>query len=203
MVHDPGTALSDEWRNHFFVASFRGSPGSSAIRAFRLRPDGAGFALESERVLLQGILTVGLKFGPDGALYLADWITGWDSKEDGRIWKVDAPSSGASAIRKEVRSLLSQSFEGRSAADLGLLLQHADQRVRLKAQFELVRRADVTTFRVTASRAEHQLARIHSLWGIGQLARKDPQHSALLAAFLVRSRSGDPRAGGTDDRRCA
>ena len=70
-----------------------------------------------------------------------------------------------------------------AAADLGLLLQHADQRVRLKAQFELVRRADVTTFRVTASRAEHQLARIHSLWGIGQLARRDPQHSALLEAF--------------------
>ena len=135
-------------------------------------------------MVLQGILTVGLKFGPDGALYMADWITGWDSKEDGRIWKLDAPSSGASAIRKEVRSMLSQSFDGRSAADLGLLLQHADQRVRLKAQFELVRRADVTTFRVTAGRAEHQLARIHSLWGIGQLARKDPQQSALLAPFL-------------------
>ena len=42
-------------------------------------------------MVLQGILTVGLKFGPDGALYLADWITGWDAKEDGRIWKVDAP----------------------------------------------------------------------------------------------------------------
>ena len=184
MAHDPGTALSDEWRNYFFVASFRGSAGSSGIRGFRLRPDGAGFALESDRVVLQGILTVGLKFGPDGALYMADWITGWDSKEDGRIWKLDAPSSGASAIRKEVRSMLSQSFDGRSAADLGLLLQHADRRVRLKAQFELVRRADVTTFRVTAGRAEHQLARIHSLWGIGQLARKDPQQSALLAPFL-------------------
>ena len=55
--------------------------------------------------------------------------------------------------------------------------------MRLKAQFELVRRADVTTFRVTASRAEHQLARIHSLWSIGQLARRDPQHSALLEAL--------------------
>jgi quinoprotein glucose dehydrogenase len=185
MARDPGTALSDEWRNYFFVASFRGTPGSSGIRAFRLRPDGAGFALDGERVLLQGILSVGLKFGPDGALYLADWITGWDAKEDGRIWKVDAPSSASSAIRKEVRSLLSQSFESRSAADLGLLLQHADQRVRLKAQFELVRRADVTTFRVTASRAEHQLARIHSLWGIGQLARRDPQQSELLAAFTA------------------
>jgi putative membrane-bound dehydrogenase-like protein len=189
MALDPGTALSDEWRNYFFVASFRGSRGNSGIRAFRLRQDGAGFALESDRVLLQGILSVGLKFGPDGALYMADWITGWDAKEDGRIWKVDAPSSAASAIRKEVRSLLSQGFEGRSAADLGLLLQHADRRVRLKAQSELVRRADVTTFRLTAGRADQRLARIHSLWGVAQLARKDRQHAMLLAPFLS---DGDP-----------
>jgi putative membrane-bound dehydrogenase-like protein len=209
MALDPGTALSDDWRKYFFVASFRGSPASSGIRAFRLRQDGAGFALESDKVLLQGILTVGLKFGPDGALYMADWITGWDSKEDGRIWKVDAPAAAAGAIRNEVRSLLSQGFEGRSAADLGLLLQHADRRVRLKAQFELVRRADVTTFRVTAGRAEHQLARIHSLWGIGQLARKDPQHAALLAPLLsdadpeVRAQAAKTIGDVRDDRQAA
>src|SRR4029450_13648981 len=31
----------------------------------------------------------------------------------------------------------------------------------------------------------HQLARIHSLWGIAQLARKDPQHASLLQEFLT------------------
>jgi putative membrane-bound dehydrogenase-like protein len=184
MVYEPGTALSDEWRRHFFVAGFRGSTTNAAIRAFRLTPEGAGFALASDRVVLQGILTVGLEFGPDGALYLADWIKGWDSKGDGRIWKVDAPAAARAAARTEVRSLLSESFERRAAADLGLLLRHADMRVRLKAQFELVRRGDVTTLRVTASRGDHQLARIHSLWGVAQLARRDPQHSALLAPFL-------------------
>ena len=45
-------------------------------------------------MLVRGILTVGLKFGPDGALYLADWITGWNSKNRGRVWKVDAPAGG-------------------------------------------------------------------------------------------------------------
>jgi putative membrane-bound dehydrogenase-like protein len=184
MVYDPGTALSDEWRRHFFVAGFRGSASNAVIRAFRLRAEGAGFALESDKVLLQGILTVGLKFGPDGALYLADWITGWDSKGDGRVWRVAAPGA-PSAVQREVRSLLAGSLEARTATDVGLLLQHADMRVRLKAQFELVRRADITTLRVTARRADQQLARIHSLWGIAQLARKAPQHSTLLVEFLT------------------
>jgi putative membrane-bound dehydrogenase-like protein len=184
MAYEPGTALSDEWRRHFFVASFRGAAANANIYAFRLRNDGAGFALESDRVLLQGILTVGLKFGPDGALYLADWIRGWESKGEGRIWKVDSRVAASSAARIEVRSLLAQSFEARSGTDLGMLLQHADMRVRLKAQFELVRRADVTTLSLAARRAQHQLARIHGLWGIGQLARKDPQHAVLLAELL-------------------
>ena len=185
MAYEPGTALSDEWRRHFFVANFRGSASNAVIRAFRLRSEGAGFALESDRVLLQGILTVGLKFGPDGALYLADWIKGWDSKGDGRIWRVATPGATPSAAQREVRSLLAGSLEARTATDVGLLLQHADMRVRLKAQFELVRRADITTLRLTARRADQQLARIHSLWGIAQLARKDPQHSTLLAEFLT------------------
>ena len=68
-------------------------------------------------------------------------------------------------------------------------------RVRLKAQFELVRRADVTTLRLAARRADHQLARIHGLWGIAQLARKDPQHAALLAEFLTDPDAGNPGAG--------
>jgi putative membrane-bound dehydrogenase-like protein len=185
MVYNPGTALSDEWRGHFFSASFGGVAATARIYAFRLKPDGAGFTLESDKVLLQGILTVGMKFGPDGALYLADWMTGWDSKDAGRIWKLDSPQGALSAARRDVRALLAQSFDARAAADLDLLLQHADMRVRQKAQFELVRRADVTTLRLAARRADHQLARIHGLWGIGQLARKDAQHAPLLMEFLT------------------
>jgi quinoprotein glucose dehydrogenase len=187
MAHDPGTALTDDWRGYFFVSSFAGAASSGRIYGFQLKPDGAGFALERDRILLQGILTVGLKFGPDGALYLADWIRGWDSKDKGRIWKVDSAAGALSAARRDVRSLLAESFEARAAADLGVVLQHADMRVRLKAQFELVRRADVTTLRLAAQRSDHQLARIHGLWGIGQLARKDRQHSALLTEFLADS----------------
>jgi quinoprotein glucose dehydrogenase len=185
MVYNPGTALSEEWRNTFLIASFTGSTANTKIYGFRLKEQGAGFELADERVFLSGILTVGMKFGPDGALYLADWITGWDSKNDGRIWKVDAPAAASSPMRAEVRSLLAARFDSRAAADLVPLLRHADMRVRLKAQFELARRNDAEAFTSAARQLEHRLARVHGLWGLGQLARKEPSHAARLTPFLT------------------
>ena len=184
MVFNPGTALSEEWRNHFFVSSFPGSPANARVYAFRLKEQGAGFALESDKVLLRGILTIGMKFGPDGALYLTDWIDGWTAKGNGRIWKLDAPQAAATALRTEVRSLLGQDFSTRTPADLSALLRHVDMRVRQKAQFELVNRGEIQTLVSAAEDRTHRLARVHALWGLGQLARKDAKSSARLTPFL-------------------
>jgi quinoprotein glucose dehydrogenase len=184
MVYNPGTALSEEWRNHFVVSSFPGSPANARIHAFRLKEEGAGFALESDKVLLRGILTVGMKFGPDGALYLTDWIAGWRSKNSGRLWKLDATQPDLNPVRREVASLLPQNFSGRPAADLSPLLRHVDMRIRQKAQFELARRGDVQTLLASARDTAHRLGRIHGLWGLGQLARTARQHPALLTEFL-------------------
>jgi quinoprotein glucose dehydrogenase len=185
MVYNPGTALSDEWKEHFFVTSFPGAAANARIYAFKLKEDGAGFALESDKVFLQGILTVGLKFGPDGAMYLADWITGWDSKNKGRIWKLDTPAAASSPIRTEVRALIGESFDKKSSSDLGGLLRHADMRIRQKAQFALVRRGDAQTLTAAAKGRDYQLARVHALWGIAQLARTDRKHADLLLAYLT------------------
>ena len=122
MVYNPGTALSDEWKNYFFVSSFPGAAAGARVYGFKLKEDGAGFALEDDKVVLRGILTVGMKFGPDGALYLADWITGWDSKNKGRIWKLDSPAAAASPMRTEVRTLIAATFDTRSTADVSALL---------------------------------------------------------------------------------
>src|SRR5690606_39346750 len=48
MVYNPGTALSDEWQDHFFVAEFVGAAPRSGINAFTLKPKGASFELASE-----------------------------------------------------------------------------------------------------------------------------------------------------------
>ena len=184
MAYNPGTALSPEWQKHFFVSSFPGAAANARIYAFTLKEDGAGFALDSDKVLLRGILTVGMKIGPDGALYLTDWVTGWDSKNRGRLWKVDAPAAAETAVRKEVRGLLLEDFAKRTAADLSGLLRHMDMRVRQRAQFELARRTELQTLVAAAAPSDHRLSRLHAIWGIAQLSRKDGQHAGHLAALL-------------------
>ena len=39
--------------------------------------------------VVSGILPTGIRFGPEGALYAADWVFGWDTKNYGRVWKLD------------------------------------------------------------------------------------------------------------------
>jgi quinoprotein glucose dehydrogenase len=185
MVYNPGTALADDWRNYFFVTSFPGSASNARIYGFRLRESGAGVTYEDEKLLLRGVLAIGMRFGAEGALYLTDWITGWNSKDEGRIWKLDTPSTAGSAIRKEVLSELRADFQSRPVAALSSLLRHADMRVRQKAQFELARRGDVQPFIAAARDASAGLGRLHAIWGIAQLARVRPAHASHLSQFLA------------------
>jgi putative membrane-bound dehydrogenase-like protein len=184
MLYEPGTALSDSWRNHFFITEFNGSPATSRLHAFQLAPKGAGFTLENDTTMLSGLLTTGIAWGPDGSMYMADWIEGWTTKNRGRIWKLDTPATVGSPIREEVRSLLASSFDGRSDAELLKLLAHADMRVREKAQFELADRSAVSTLVTAARQTGSQLERLHGIWGLGQIARRNARHGALLVPLL-------------------
>ncbi|GAB5519496.1 MAG: c-type cytochrome [Rhodothermales bacterium] len=186
MAYNPGTALGEAWNEHFFVSAFVGNPGGTRIHAFTLEPDGAGFALQDEKVLTQGILATGIDFGPDGALYVADWITGWGTKDYGRVWKVDDPSVAGSALRQETAALLTADFAERDAASLGELLHHTDRRVRQKAQFELATRDSdgMDALLTAATQTDHHIARMHGLWGLGQLERSGTTTMAEVARFL-------------------
>ncbi len=186
MVYNPGTALGPEWKNTFFVSEFVGNPARSAIHSFKLNPSGAGFELAESKTLMKGILATGMDFGPDGALYFGDWIDGWDTKDYGRIWKLDAESGKDWAPRQQTRDLLATDFAGFDLKRLGNLLKDPDMRVRQKAQFELVRRGGdgIAIFQESINQTTHQLARIHAIWGISQLARETPRHATLLLPLL-------------------
>ena len=188
MVYNPGTALSPKWYDHFFIAEFRGSPANSPIHAFTLKPKGASFELDTTYKLVEGLLPTGLDFSADGALYFGDWIDGWGTKDAGRIWKLDIPNEVNSAIRQETKSLIQADFSESSIADLGQYLHHQDMRVRQKAQFELVKRGrrGYKAFLAVAQQKEHQLARIHGLWGIAQMARTQKLgYASELESFLT------------------
>lgn len=187
--HNPGTALDDAWRGYFFGAVFTGTPGGSSIQGFTLAPQGAGFRLAEDKVVVRGIQATGVKFGPDGALYFADWITGWDPKERGKIWKIDAPGGAAAPARTATRELIAANFKDRAIADLVALLHHDDMRVRTKAQFELVDRNASADLLTAVNQTHYQFARIHGIWGLGQLARTNIEHARPLVSLLA---DGDP-----------
>jgi quinoprotein glucose dehydrogenase len=184
-VYNPGTALSEAYKNTFFVAEFVGSPARSGVHSFKLKPKGATFELGDHKKILSGVLATGLDFGPDGALYIADWIEGWNPGAYGRIWKMDDSGGMASPLRNQIKSLLSADFSDDDEQKLGELLNNADMRVRLKAQFELVKRGDKGAAQLQkAVQSANQLARVHAIWGISQLARKEEKYGQWLVPLL-------------------
>ena len=54
----------------------------------------------------------------------------------------------------------------------------------MAAQFALVKKKEATTLLSIAKNNTELLARIHAIWGIGQLARKEVKEATPLLAFL-------------------
>lgn len=188
MVYNPGTALGSVWKNKFFLVEFVGDPTRSHIWSFGLKPKGASFELDGEKDIISGILPTGIRFGPDGALYVADWINGWNTKNYGRVWKMDVTeaTNDLKAERVETKRLMQLDYGDQSTEALLSLLSYADMRIRQKAQFELVTRGSKgeEVFKQALAQRENQLARVHAIWGIGQLAEADKTKATQLVDVL-------------------
>ena len=174
-AYNPGTALTEKYRRHFFLAQGR------KLSAFRVTPKGASFEMTGEHTVHSGIYNTGIEFGPDGALYICDWMNG--PSQRGRIWKLDGP---ADETRRKTRAILKAGFKKRPVSDLVGLLKHPDLRVRRDAQFELTRRGaeGMSALLAAAMQSPAPLARLHGIWGIGQLGRKDPSVMEPLVTLL-------------------
>jgi len=175
MVFNPGTALGKQWQNHFFLVEFVGNATNSHIWSFDLKPKGASFDFKSEVDVVSGILPTGIRFGPEGALYAADWVFGWDTKNYGRVWKLDVDDKNKDLTeeRAQTKIYIQQDYALQTLDQLSNLLTYGDQRVRLKAQFELVNRAASDRLLNAINQKSNQLARVHGVWGLGQLIEKN------------------------------
>ena len=186
MIYNPGTALGKKWLNKFFLVEFVGNANNSHIWSFDLKPKGASFDFKSEVDVVSGILPTGIRFGPEGALYAADWVTGWDIKNFGRVWKldVDEKSNDLAAERAKTKSYIQMDYGKTDLPTLAGLLKYEDMRVRQKAQFELVARGQAMELWKAIAQKDNQFARIHGIWGIGQLAAKNNAVAAGLVGYL-------------------
>jgi len=165
------------------------------VRSFAARPKGAGFELFDEKEFLWDLWPTDVKFGPDGALYVSDWVQGWAKPEKGRIFRVSDPSAPPS----DTRRLLAEGTAKLGIKDLYAQLSHGDLRVRQAAQFELAAQGKDAVLAAAAQGGRGPM-RLHGIWGLGQLRRVealrpllgDPDAEVRAQAAKV---LGDLRAG--------
>ena len=189
LTYYPGTGWRDEYRGTFFLCDFRGQADSSGIRSFRLQPEGAFFRLADAHQPIWKVLATDVTFGPDGAMYVSDWVHGWLGENKGRIYRIVDTEAAADPRVAEVARLLAEGMSKRSPKQLAKLLGHDDRRVRLRAQWELADRQDDTCLSLlieTAESSANLLTRLHGLWGWGQIVRRthDPETLSRALALL-------------------
>lgn len=185
LVYDPGQGLPDRYRDCFFLCDFRGGASYSSVRALRLQRLGAGYELASMQQPIQGVLATDVDFGPDGSLYVSDWVDGWTKTGKGRLYRVRTEAMANDLALRNTAQLLAGDFAARPAAQLRTLLAHPDRRVRQGAEFGLVDQGARDVLADVAKQGENRLARVVALFGLGVLGRRDPGVLADVPALLA------------------
>lgn len=185
LAYHPGTGYSIECENKFLICDYRGGPAPSGIWSFGIEPEGAGFSLAESAKFNWGAAVTDVDWGYDGKLYISDFITGWTSHEAGRIYTLTQPGIVHDPLVKEVETLFKNGFTNLDSQRLAQLLGHKDQRVRLRAQYHLASRDNALAhFTGAANQKLNDMERLHGVWGLGMLARKN--ESTAAAGFLLR-----------------
>ncbi len=194
----PGVGLPDRYKGHFFMADFRGTAGNSGIRSFTNTPKGATFELYDSHEFIWSILATDVAFAPDASMVISDWVNGWNGEGKGRLYRFAHEMDSSAAKVADSANLLGGGIKRSTGIDLVELLHHPDRRVRFEAQFELVRRNEITELITAVGTTGNDAARLHGLWGCWQHGLASVENANRVNALLLEMLS-DRTSGSTTE----
>lgn len=197
LAYHPGVGFLESEKGRFLICDYRGGAANSAIWSFKMEPDGGSMKMSDSRQFSGGVAVTDVEYSYDGKLFITDFVSGWESHDQGRVISLDAGEKMYKANEaKEAAKLFAEGFAKRESAELAKLLTHADSRVRLRAQIALTRKADGIEFFKKATASSNQIGRIHGIWGLGIIARRGSVPSptgefASIASNELRSQAAN------------
>ena len=181
MAYCPGTGLPESFDGRFLLCDHAGVVLSLAVEAA-----GAGYRIRSVDRFLYVQAPTDVAFGTDGSIYVAVWGNSNFGEEQSQILRVRHRSARKDPTVEEVRILLAEGTSHRTNAELISLLGHQDLRVRQESQFALASRgsASIAGLHSVLASSQSQLARIHAIWGLGQIGAREPAALRPLVRLL-------------------
>lgn len=185
LTYYPGVGMSDRYKNHFFMADFRGGAANSGIRSFSVKAKGAGFELTDSHQFIWSILGTDVDFAPDGSLYVTDWVNGWVGEGKGRLYRFADDENISAVAGANIPSLLNGGVAKLNIEELVDHLSHADRRVRQAAQFELVKRNAIEEIKTAQDLSSDGIEQFHVAWAMWQLGRQSADQASRVTATSV------------------
>ena len=184
LTHYPGTGDIFPNNGSFLMCDY-----PAGVRHVYVQPNGATFkVVEDSQLPTEGKTITDVTWGYDGRLYLSDWGGGWKPNPNGYIKTMVNEAAHAAQAKQiaEVKQLFADGFQKLSDAKLIELLGHADQRVRIHAQWEIAKRPANEQLTSLARNIESpELARLHAIWALGMKANhKSTTTKQVIAATL-------------------
>jgi putative membrane-bound dehydrogenase-like protein len=201
------TGLPPEYQGNLLVTSW----GDHIVERFVLAPRGASFTSQSQTLVKgdEDFRPVGITTGPDGSLYLTDWVDkSYPVHGKGRIWRIRWKSAPADDGLRPLK------VEGQDSRQLRALLADPRRPIRDAAGEALAQKVPEgrgILARALADRKDTRL-RMQALWAAANLGRKkdamgllsqalsDPASEVRGEAASLFGRMLSPKADEKDER---
>ncbi|MDE0839376.1 MAG: HEAT repeat domain-containing protein, partial [Kiritimatiellae bacterium] len=186
LTFNPSSSLGEVYDDKFFVALYSGSAARSRVEMFDIQDDGAGFETANHKTVFNGVNAVDLDFGPDGSLYISEYnYGGWGNADVGNIFRLYDETHSQKPHVVENHKIWLSDYSKKTNTELATLLSRDHKDLRYRAQFELLKRgkAGAKVLINAAQAGPDTFARIHGVWGLGMVARKNPAVLSVVRAI--------------------